>query len=335
MSQFIIDKSKENSEGELIIFLFELCNLSCQMCYQDHNSRIGMDKIVEKIDVISKTIDGLVARGKRSVSINLMGGELFADQIEDSIFDDYATLIYGVRSYCEKINIPIEFQIATNLVWENTDRVRKFLDTVNIPIAVSWDPVGRFNSAALTIFKQNIVAFKDYVTQVGVVMTAPTIREFMKGTPELFDYIYDNFVVVFDHYTPDNNPKHIDHLLPTDVMLRDFYKFMIDHWPKCHPFKETLSDTTQPMFCMGTVNVLPNSSISSCQQYEVKEVVVHFGSLNKHKEQWFEDYDCLSCEYMQKCSFGCFLNNHNKKSRTQKECWLKEVYDYVEIKNNG
>jgi radical SAM protein with 4Fe4S-binding SPASM domain len=332
MNQFtIIDNSKENSEGELIIFLFELCNLNCQMCYQDHDSIIGMDTIVERFDAVSKAIDGLIAKGKTAISINLMGGELFADNIKDEIFSDYVILIQKIKSYAMEKNIPINFQIVTNLIWEKTERVKTLLDKVELPIATSWDPVGRFNTSTLKIFKKNIVEFKDYISQVGVVMTKPTIKEFLKSTPELFEYIYNNFTVVFDHYTPDGKENHIEHLLPTDVLLRDFYKFMVDNWPLCYPFSETLNNNKQPMFCMGTVNVMPENKVTSCQTYDnVKEVVVHFGKLQKHKEEWFEDYDCVSCKYMQRCSFGCFLNNHNKKSRTQKECWLKEVYDYIE-----
>jgi hypothetical protein len=109
---------------------------------------------------------------------------------------------------------------------------------------------------------------------------------------------------------------------------------MIDNWPNCHPFLETRNKNSQPMFCMGTMNVFPDSTVGSCQTYEVKESVIHIGSLGKNKEKWFKDYDCISCEHMQRCSFGCFLNNHNKKSRTQELCWLKEVYDYSDVKNN-
>jgi sulfatase maturation enzyme AslB (radical SAM superfamily) len=224
MNQFtIIDNSKENSEGELIIFLFELCNLNCQMCYQDHDSIIGMDTIVERFDAVSKAIDGLIAKGKTAISINLMGGELFADNIKDEIFSDYVILIQKIKSYAMEKNIPINFQIVTNLIWEKTERVKTLLDKVELPIATSWDPVGRFNTSTLKIFKKNIVEFKDYISQVGVVMTKPTIKEFLKSTPELFEYIYNNFTVVFDHYTPDGKENHIEHLLPTDVLLRDFY----------------------------------------------------------------------------------------------------------------
>ena len=331
----IIDRTKENLEGEMIVFLFELCNLNCQMCWQDHNSVLGMDSIVEKIHPISHAIDGMIASGKRSISINLMGGELLADNIPDKTFSDYKILIEKIKNYSQEKNIPVNLQIVTNLVWESTDRVKKFLDDVKVPIAVSWDPVGRFNTASLNLFKKNLLEFKNYVSQVGVVMTKPTIKCFLKSTPDFFEYIYENFTVVFDHYTPEGKQNNIEHLLPTDVLLRDFHKFMIDNWPRCYPFSATLDNTAQPMFCMGTVNILPENSVSSCQNYEVKEVVIHFGALSKHKQEWFADYDCLNCEHMQRCSFGCFLNNHNKQTRTQKECWLKEVYDYIEEKNQN
>jgi radical SAM protein with 4Fe4S-binding SPASM domain len=232
--------------------------------------------------------------------------------------------------------------LASNLVWTKVARVKQLLDSTGIHLATSYDPAGRFNVDDFTLFKKNIVLFKPYIKQVGTVMIIPSMKKFQSNNVPFFDYIYNNFNVVFDHYTPqggelfkDPREKISNLLIPTDVELRDFYKFMLTHWPECQPFKDMFLTQQQPMSCMSTVTIQPNAEVDSCTSYEITQsptqhVVTFFGNLTKHKNQWADDYDCLSCEHMQRCSFGCFMNHHTKNMRTQEVCWLKEVYDFVD-----
>lgn len=39
--------SKRDPEQEYTIHLFEYCNLSCSFCWQDHDSLVGVDDILE------------------------------------------------------------------------------------------------------------------------------------------------------------------------------------------------------------------------------------------------------------------------------------------------
>jgi radical SAM protein with 4Fe4S-binding SPASM domain len=337
-----IIESKNNTQGELIIILFEKCNLSCLMCMQNHSDETGIDSIREKIYSICNSLDVLKSKGKTSSVINLMGGELFEDSLADSIFEDYLFLIEEIRSYSDEINFPVNIQISTNLIWNKTSRVKQFLDKSKIKITASYDPAGRFNLITFDKFKENVKKFKDYISQIGVVMTKPSIELFMKNQVPFFNHLYSNFNIVFDHYSAEavgyksvsdyKKISIVDSLIATDTLLRDFYKFMFNTWPNCYPFKELTRKGLQPMFCMSTVTIPPDSSITSCEKYDVKiekPVKVVFGKLNEMKETWFDDYDCFSCEHMQRCSMGCFAN-HLRSGRTQKECWLKEVYDYVD-----
>jgi len=339
-----IDTLKENQTGELIVILFEFCNLTCQMCSQNHDDTTGIDSIVDKFDAIKQSLDALKLKGKESSYINLMGGELLADAHPDWLFDDYIQLIYKIEEYSKFINFPVIIKISSNFVWTKTARVKRFLELSKIKLSASYDPAGRFNNTTFDIFKHNVVEFKDYISQIGTVMTNPTIKKFMEGNVPFFDYLYDNFVVIFDHFTPegegfgnDTRSKFTNILLPTDIELRDFYKFMIDTWPDCYPFKDIPSNLQQPMSCMSTVTIHPSSAIKSCEVYDVKEPaaeqkMIFFGKLAEQKMQWLDDYDCLSCIHMQRCSFGCFLNHHTKNIRTQETCWLQEVYDYADTK---
>jgi radical SAM protein with 4Fe4S-binding SPASM domain len=337
-------KPKENQTGELIVALFEYCNLSCQMCEQNHNDLTEIDNVLKKLPSIIKSIDALKNSGKVAISVNFMGGELLADAVPDKVFDDYVTLISAVKEYIASVSLTASLHIVTNLVWEKIDRVKTLINKTNTTLMVSYDPAGRFNFSTFEVFKKNVVEFKEHIIQIGSVMTNPSMKKFMDQSVPFFDYLYDNFKIVFDHYTPvtfalDNTKlvKSTDLLMPTDIELRDFHKFMIDNWPNCYPFRDFSIKDEQPMSCMSTVTVLPTSAIHSCTVYDIKDkakenTIVFFGKLEDHKKKWLDDYDCLSCPYMQRCSFGCFLNHHNSNIRTQETCWLQEVYDYVEEK---
>jgi hypothetical protein len=338
-SNLIKDK-KYNSEGELIVFFFERCNLTCQFCPQDHDSIVGLDNILGKTDIIKKALDTLVAKGKTSVSISYMGGELFEDRIEDSTFDEYATVIREVDEYAKSINLPINCHLATNLVYEKRERVLDFVRKVNLPLAASYDPAGRFNVQSLETFKNNIEFFKDYIIQIGVVMTKPNMAKIIKNEAPFFQELYENFTIIFDNYTFSQNRDH-KKLMPNDVEYRDFYMYMVDHWPKCHPFCELHSKLSSKMSCMQTMYVFPDSTFGSCGTFEtgISPLIDKTGKVTRinispleHKieKKWLDDYDCFSCEHMQRCTFSCFLNNHFKNNRTQEQCWLKEVYDYVD-----
>ena len=339
----IIGNTKKNNEGELIVILFEYCNLACQFCTQDHSSIVGMDTILGKIESVKKALDVLKARGKTKTTINLMGGELFADEVDDRLFDDYLSLIQSITDYGNDIAMPVKIMIATNMVWTRTDRVKTLLDRSGVKINASYDPAGRFNKESLEIFYNRITEFKDYVSHIGVVMTKPNIKKFMADQAPHFEYLYNNFMIVFDNYTqtPGSN---LNFLMPLDYELRDFYKFMVDQWPNCIPFQEFSSKLQQNMGCMRTMYVFVDNSFGSCGAYEQivqplteyagQKTVIMLTKLEQHIEtKFFQDYDCLSCEYMSRCSFSCFLNHHIRDSRTQEECWLKEVYQYIDSKN--
>jgi radical SAM protein with 4Fe4S-binding SPASM domain len=342
MNISIIDKSKENQKGELIVILFEKCNLACQMCYQNHTDDTGIDTVLDKFSTVVSAINSLKSKGKTSTTVNFMGGELFADDVSDSVFEDYKILIHKIQDYSKSIDFPTVMHIASNMVWTKTNRVKDLLDTTGVNLAASYDPSGRFNSDTFEVFKKNLIEFNPYIKQVGTVMTNPSMKKFQSNNVPFFDYIYNNFEVVFDHYTPQGGDFYIDPrrqisnvLMPTDVELRDFHKFMIENWPNCYPFKDMHSKEHQPMSCMSTITINPSTAIDSCATYDVKQepaiqVITFFGNLSKHKNQWVDDYDCLSCEHMPRCSFGCFINHHTKDLRTQEACWLKEVYDFVD-----
>jgi hypothetical protein len=325
--QLINLHDKRPSTGEIIVILFEYCDLSCLFCNQDHDSVFGIDSIANKIEEIKLSIDTLLLKGKKEFSIHLMGGELFSDELDDKVFRDYENLTEQIRHYCDSKNVPVNVSFVTNFVWTKKDRVKSFLDKTGVEVMSSYDPAGRFNPKTFEVFKENIQEFKDYVTTVSVVITKPTIDKFVKNQAPFFQYLYDNFEVFFDYYGPEKNQAF---LMPKDVEVRDFMKFMADNWPKTIPIRDFFSKTKGKMTCMDTYTIMPSGKWGGCGQFEHLDKVIPIKLVTE--QEWLDSYDCFNCEHFQRCSLGCFMSNHVNNMRTQKECWMKEVYDYVDTK---
>lgn len=318
---------KRPDTGEIIVGLFEWCDLSCLFCNQDHNSTQGIDTIVDKIEQVKLSIDTLLKKGKKNFSIHIMGGELFSDKLDDKVFEDYEQLTNKIRVYCLEKNIPVNISFVTNFIWNKKQRVKNFLDKTGVEVMSSYDPSGRFNPRTFKIFKKNIEEFKNYVTTVSVVITKPNIEKFMKNQIPFFEYLYNNFNIFFDYYGPEKNQKL---LMPKDVEVRDFMKYMVDKWPKVSPIKDFFSNTKNKMACMDTFTIMPSGQWGGCGQYEKIQKIIPIKMITEQK--WIDNYNCFECNHFQRCSLGCFMSNHVNGMRTQKECWLKEVYDYIDSK---
>ena len=332
IAEHVIDKTKRTETGEIIVTLFEFCDINCLFCNQDHNSVYGIDMIPDKIHQIKKAVEALKLKGKTNFAVNIMGGEVFSDKLDDSVFDRYKELVELINKYAHDEDLEIKISFTTNFIWTKEHRVKNFLNETGVKLFTSYDPSGRFNTESLELFDRNVRKFTYDVRAVNIIMTKPNMEKFIKNQIPVFDYLYNHFEIYFDYYTPEAN---MNVLLPKDHELRDFMKYMHDNWPKCHPMKEFGSKLKKNMSCMDTYTIMPGGSFGRCTiLVESIKPIAMFPSKKDLEQEWFDDYKCLECEHFARCSLGCFLSNHIKDARTQEECWLKEVYDYVDSKWN-
>lgn len=320
-------QNKRPTTGEIIVTLFEFCDLACLFCNQDHDSIVGMNTIVDKLEPIKIAMDNLLLKGKKSFSINIMGGELFSDKVKDELFLEYEKLVDGIREHSKNKNVETSIFFVTNFIWEKSERVKDFLDRKQLKILSSYDPSGRFNTKTIEIFKKNVIEYKDYIQSVNVVMTKQNMEKFRKNDIPFFDFLYENFQVFFDHYGPGKNNEFLS---PKDVEIRDFMIYMYENWRNCVPFKDFDGKTYRKMACMDTLSIMPDGRWGACGMFE--NIVHKLTSKEEMEQKWFEDYNCFECPHLKRCTMGCFMSNHVKKMRTQQECFLKEVYDYVDSK---
>jgi radical SAM protein with 4Fe4S-binding SPASM domain len=339
IAENIINKDKRNETGEIIVTLFELCDLNCVFCNQDHNSIVGMESIVKKSDTVIEVIKHLqITKSKTEFTVNFMGGEIFSDKVPDAVFEDYKVLANTLHDYSKSSGLKIDLCFVTNFVWTKKQRVIDLLAATHADLGTSYDPAGRFNPETFEIYKQNVVEFKNYIKLVNVVLTKQNIDKFLKEQTPFFDYIYENFDVYFDHYTPE---KNVNVVLPKDVDLKAMTLYMYNNWPNAYPYKNYSLKVKKNMTCMDTYTIMPDGRYGKCDillssSLPEKTIPIKFIKVetkSQLEEKWFADYNCLECDQFYRCSLGCFLSNHINSSRTQENCWLKEVYDYIDLKN--
>lgn len=336
MSLYQLIDQKVIDYGEVIVCLFDHCNLRCVFCPQDHDSILGAsrDEIMSKVPGIVSWINN----NTRSTyfKLHIMGGELFQDKwIEAGFLDIYQEFMDAVRD-----GVPAEKQLVhnfvTNLVFDNTEPVMKFLQQNNLKVSISYDSSGRFNGRDLETFIRNTKIFKERIEMCSMVLTRQNMLAIIDGDAH-FDYIYQHFTCDWDSLIPVKTGLS-EKLMPSETEMLTFYKHLVDNYPKClnisyftEPSYENkmsctrgnsytvLHDNTNPAGCSGSVLIRDAASPEPWSPIIV--------------EKFFKQYNCFECEFYKRCPFTCFIKNDYKKIvRDLGECVFKETFKYVELK---
>jgi radical SAM protein with 4Fe4S-binding SPASM domain len=327
-------KPKRNDREEFFINLFEYCNLSCSFCWQDHDSIIGMDSITTNAHNVINTIE---QRGITAFDANVMGGELFCDEIDDSLFNDYKQFAKIIHEYASPRNIEFTITWVTNLIYHNTDRVIQLLhelrqEGIDTKITTSYDPTGRFNKQTLALFINNLDKFEDELQNVSVVLTKPNIRSILKDRDAVFVYLYNKYGIYVDYYSPEKNAST---MAPSDSELLSVFYHFIDNYPKIGPIKDWIENHNNKLTCRSSNVILPTGETGKCRKLVNKKEQINFKSAididdNTNMEHTFvTQHNCGTCEYFTRCGLGCFLLSDFMKRSELDECLFKITYDYI------
>lgn len=323
--------------AEIIVCLFDHCNLRCVFCPQDHTNTAGAsrEEILSKVPGIVKWIND----NPRSTQfkIHIMGGELFQDEwIDQGFLNIYQEFIDGIRARVpqDKNIIP---NFVTNLVFDQVNEVKEFLHRNNLQVSISYDPAGRFTKDQLITFKRNVESMKDYISMVSLVLTRQNMDAVTKGD-EYFDYLYQTFVTDWDSLIPALDNTIPEKLMPKESELLAFYKVLVDRYPKCLNityFTEPATENRMSCTRGNSYTVLyDNSNPAGCSG----SVLIHGKATEQNwspiiVQKFFDQNNCFECEYFNRCSFTCFIKNDYKKLvRDVQGCVFKETYKYVESK---
>lgn len=332
-------RNKRDKQQEYTIHLFEFCNLSCSFCWQNHGNLVGLESVLEKLAPIEKF---LATETSKEVVFNIMGGEIFADEIYDEkLHMDYIELVRGIRDIGQKFAINVKFNWVTNLVTSKIEQIENLLEETRkmgspSTLFTSYDPAGRFNKTNFEIFKKNLYHFKSNLDGIGILLTKPNIKLWLKLGDNFLKQIYDDgFYIYADYYMPDKTAKH---QAPSDLDMYNIFKMFIDSYPKIDPINSWIVNEKNYMSCRSSKLVLEDGTMCQCgnlvQDPEDKAMYksdIQSMDNSGIESSFLEKYNCLSCEYFDRCTLGCFMQ-HDYKFREEvlDECVYKLTHRYIE-----
>lgn len=329
---------KRDKDQEFTLHLFEKCNLSCGFCWQDHTAMVGVDTVRDKAAIACEMVN---ADNHQSFTFNVMGGEIFDDAIfNDKMSSDYVYLCQTIHAHTQAQGKNAHFNLVTNLVTDQPDKVVELLEHlrsvgVSVSLTTSYDAKGRFNQRQLEVFKSNIEVLRPYITCVSMLLTKPVIKNLIARRDQYFQYLYDQgFYIYFDYYTPAD-----DHIVmaPSDRDLLEVFYFLVDNYPNVHPIYEWIHSNTNYMSCRTSQLILPDGTKCTCGNLIADNTkVIHFfkSPISRTDNDAIEDefistWNCLECEYFDRCTLGCFTQHNFVKRGKMRECPFKLTFDKI------
>jgi sulfatase maturation enzyme AslB (radical SAM superfamily) len=337
ISQFAL-KPKRDKQQEYTIHLFEFCNLSCSFCWQNHGNIVGLDTVLDKLDPIEKF---LKSEKKSKVVFNIMGGEIFADEIyNDKLNNDYIELARGISRLGEKYNIETAINWVTNLVTSKIPEIEHLLSETakfGVPstLFTSYDPAGRFNKKNLEIYKKNLYYFKDKLDGIGILLTRPNINRWLQDKDPFLKELYDaGFYIYADYYMPDKTAMF---QAPSDLDMYNVFKLFIDHYPKIDPIRSWIEHDKNYISCRSSKLVLEDGTMCMCgnlvQSPVDKEMYISDIKPMDNtpiEEKFVNKYNCLTCEFFDRCTLGCFMaHDYKHREEVLDECVYKLAHRYI------
>lgn len=313
----IVLRTKRDKTQEYTLHLFEKCNMACNFCWQDHTAYVGVDTVREKIPLLCEMLQ---ADKKEAFDINIMGGEIFSDDLfTEKMWHDYYDLCWETHCFVrEKLNKQITFNFVTNLVNNKVPEMKDLIDKlraqgVTTKLSTSYDAKGRFTKTQFELFKINVELMRDYISGFSMLLTKPVINNILAGKDDYFKYLYnEGFYIYFDYYTPGTDAILVG---PSDKELLRMFYFLVDNYPKVSPIREWIQNHTNVMSCRSSKLLLPDGTTCMCGNLTVAEnkVVTFFKSKIQRannddiEESLLNRWDCMSCEYFNRCTLGCFM----------------------------
>jgi radical SAM protein with 4Fe4S-binding SPASM domain len=270
-----------------------------------------------------------------------MGGEVFAPEIfDESLLQQYKNLSWGIKELGKKYNKQVKVNWVTNLVTNKINHIEDLLNYsttigLNAQLVTSYDPRGRFNVNDFIQFKKNMDYFGKRITCISMLLNSPNIDYILKDKDPYFKKLYnEGYYIYFDYYMPDESAEF---QAPTDHQLRDVFRHFIDNYPNVHPISDWINSDKNYASCRTSKLVLADGTMCNCGNLVQDEKVIKFYSSKIEKadnsaieDRFLEKYDCASCEYLDRCSFGCFMQHDYKFRDELDECVYKLTHRYID-----
>ena len=131
--------------------------------------------------------------------------------------------------------------------------------------------------------------------------------------------------------------KSAEFQTPTDSQLKDVFKHLIDNYPRTYPVASWITNEKNYVSCRTSKLILEDNTMCQCGNLVQDEKTIKFYSSKIQKNdnsiienKFLEKYDCVSCEYLDRCGLGCFMSHDYKFKEELDECVYKLTHRYID-----
>ena len=324
---------REPEYCETVLYLFEKCNLRCEFCFQDHEHAQVNETYIKSLPHAAFALMSKELKAHptiKSFDIRMLGGEIFSDDLPDSLLELYGEVVEQIRAEMKTYfpDVNVDFICTTNGVWTNRERIKNFLEKYSFKkiISISIDFVGRYKNDKIKQTAYETMRYfgeAEFFVRAGVVLTKRNIAYILEHADEFKDLIrkYKAEQIVFNYYSP-NEQWELD--LPSDEDLWNIYKFCIDErmfnvstifylveayrqktffTKTCEcKFIPTLTQTSCTKDCVATASPLPRERFygkytNEVTEENVSDVKASLGIVKR---------GCLGCDHYEYCPQPCW-----------------------------
>lgn len=296
--------------------LFGECNLRCDFCCDAyrHNNNASIEKIEACLKHYKEVLPTIP---RHYINVKLLGGELFQDKFDQSIFDAYDSFIGTLIEETNRCGKEIQLSTSSNLVFHKRERVLELLQKYNIRLLASFDLVGRFrHQRQVEMFLDNSKYFSSNGINFAVafVATNGNIQSIYNKT-NLFkewEELYNLYPMQFTYY----NDVGIESYTVYEKDLYDFFCFCLKNYPNIGNVQSLLDEYEG--------KVLPNSYCTG-EIWINESLIYHCCDLKQASINLLKNKECLICEYSDRCSGTC-----NRLFNESNFCHKKAFFEYLE-----
>lgn len=285
---------------EVEFSLFYHCNLDCDFCLQRPYKRDPQINILPD-DWLQIAIDrfkqAVPSYNCKKLRVSLYGGELFQDRFDDEHIGKYHQFMDQILQWLNDNGYQCTFELVTNLVYHNIDRMIDFIIKYNYSVATSFDFVGRFTKPIqFEQWKANVQTLIDRNINFGVVIIGHK-QNLIALQNDAYDigFFANNPNINVDIADYDDTNDQQKYLITTEQYL-EFVQLLTKKYPKIK-----LSLFGGAAKCgLGVLDISSSHTITErCDEVKLTEMIIR-------------KFDCISCQYKPRCIINCprkFLHN--------------------------
>lgn len=330
MSMFSKFTNEKTTKTKILVFMFGDCNNACDFCFQKTYRllNIANDNFIDVHDQNMACLQNLLDRQLCNVTVNLMGGEPFANTKTISILNQYVDLLKRFKD--------IKIRITTNLLHDNIESINSTIqqfDSDKISLYTSFDFGNtRFKTSnCLDKFIENFKNVVDIAKSNNVNFGVETIR-----TKQMLNSLknMDKQALAFKYIT-ENADVCLNELIPGDLDLLtgnesvELWKLLIDNF-KTSDIKSHFTDNGRNCFNCIRYTIANGNIVKGCAAQKNGSKFIDCAAEDKRSLalNLINHYKCITCKHGDICSMHCLQDS------LYDECDIRQILDdekYKEI----